>query len=203
LPDYNFEVSCNEFQRKTVSYSDVIDLLVAGNIVAMYQGRSEAGPRALGNRSILFDPRVKDGKDIVNKVKNREWYRPFAGTILKEFVHEWFDMRGLDESPFMMYAVNAKENAKELVPAIIHVDGTCRIQTVTQEQNLHYYNLINEFYKRTEVPILFNTSFNLAGDPLVETMDDAFDTLRKTEIKYLYLPERNELLIKIDVEQLI
>jgi carbamoyltransferase len=99
-----------------------------------------------------------------------------------------------------MYAVNAKENAKELVPAIIHVDGTCRIQTVTQKQNLHYYNLINEFYKRTEVPILFNTSFNLAGDPLVETMDDAFDTLRKTEIKYLYLPERNELIFKIDVE---
>lgn len=196
LPDYNFELPCNEFQSKIVSYEDIIDLLVGGNIVAMYQGRSEAGPRALGNRSILFDPRVKDGKDIVNRIKNREWYRPFAGTILKEFVHEWFDMRGLDESPFMMYAVNAKENAKEIVPAIVHVDGTCRIQTVTQEQNLHYYNLINEFYKRTEVPILFNTSFNLAGDPLVETMEDAFDTLRKTEIKYLYLPERNELIWK-------
>ena len=195
LPDYNFEIP-QEFKSKTVSYNDIIDLLVDCNIVAMYQGRSEAGPRALGNRSILFDPRVKDGKDIVNRIKNREWYRPFAGTILKEHVDEWFDMRGLEESPFMMYAVNAKENAKELVPAIIHIDGTCRIQTVSQEQNLHYYNLINEFYKKTDVPILFNTSFNLAGDPLVETLDDAFDTLRRSEIKYLYLPERNELIWK-------
>jgi carbamoyltransferase len=163
----------------------------------MYQGRSEAGPRALGNRSILFDPRVKDGKDIVNKVKNREWYRPFAGTILKENVHEWFDMRGLDESPFMMYAVDVIEDKKDLIPSIVHVDGTCRVQTVTPEQNLHYYNLISEFNKLTNVPILFNTSFNLAGDPLVETMENALETLRKSEIKYLYLPERDELICKL------
>jgi carbamoyltransferase len=195
IPNYNFELP-NDFCSKRVSYSDIINLLVDGNIVALYQGRSEAGPRALGNRSILFDPRVKDGKDIVNRIKNREWYRPFAGTILKEHVHNWFDMRGLDESPFMMYAVNARENTKETVPAIIHVDGTCRVQTVTQDQNLHYYNLIDEFYKQTEVPILFNTSFNLAGDPLVETMEDAFDTLRRSDIRYLYLPERNELIYK-------
>ena len=196
LPDYNFDLSSGEFKNKLVSYSDIIDLIVDGNIVAMYQGRSEAGPRALGNRSILFDPRVKDGKDIVNRIKRREWYRPFAGTILKDHVHEWFDMRGMDESPFMMYAVDAKEHTKNIVPAIIHVDGTCRIQTVTEEQNLHYFKLIEEFYKRTEVPILFNTSFNLAGDPLVETIDDALDTLRRSEIKYLYLPERNELIWK-------
>ena len=197
LPDYNFELPCNEFGSKIVSYSDIANLLVEGNIVAMYQGRSEAGPRALGNRSILFDPRVKDGKDIVNKVKNREWYRPFAGTILKENVHEWFDMRGLDESPFMMFAVNVIEDKKELIPSIVHVDGTCRIQTVTPEQNLHYYNLISEFNKMTNVPILFNTSFNLAGDPLVETMKDALDTLRKCDIKYLYLPEKGELIWKL------
>jgi carbamoyltransferase len=196
LPDYNFNIECEGFHSKTVLYRDIANLLVEGNIIAMYQGRSEAGPRALGNRSIVFDPRVKDGKDIVNRIKNREWYRPFAGTILKEDVHEWFDMRGLEESPFMMYAVNVLENKKELIPSIVHVDGTCRVQTVTKEQNLHYYNLISEFNKLTNVPILFNTSFNLAGDPLVETMEHALETLRKSEIKYLYLPERSELIWK-------
>ena len=196
-PDYTFNLPLAEFNSKIVSYADLAKLIVDGNIIAMYQGRSEAGPRALGNRSILFDPRVKDGKDIVNKVKNREWYRPFAGTILKENVHEWFDMRGLEESPFMMYAVDVLEGKKELIPSIVHVDGTCRVQTVTLEQNLHYYNLIAEFNKLTNVPILFNTSFNLAGDPLVETMEDALQTLRKSEIKYLYLPHRNELITKL------
>lgn len=196
-PDYKFNLSYNEFDSKIVTYADIADLLVDGNIVAMYQGRSEAGPRALGNRSIIFDPRVKDGKDIVNRVKNREWYRPFAGTVLKECVHDWFDLRGLEESPFMMYAVNVFEDKKESIPSIVHVDGTCRVQTVTPDQNLHYYNLISEFNKITNVPILFNTSFNLAGDPLVETIEDALDTLRKSDIKYLYLPERNELIIKI------
>jgi len=197
LPDYNFNLPCKEFHSKIVSYTDIVDLLINGNIVAMYQGRSEAGPRALGNRSILFDPRVKDGKDIVNAVKNREWYRPFAGSVLKENAQEWFDMRGMEESPFMMYAVNVLEDKKELIPAIVHVDGTCRVQTVTEEQNLHYYNLIKEFNKVTNVPMLFNTSFNLAGDPLVETMEDALNTLRNSDINYLYLPERNELLCKL------
>jgi carbamoyltransferase len=196
-PDYKFNLPRNEFDSKIVSYSDIANLLVEGHIVAMYQGRSEAGPRALGNRSILFDPRVKDGKDIVNKVKNREWYRPFAGSILKENVHDWFDMRGLEESPFMMYAVNVLDDKKELIPSIVHVDGTCRVQTVTPEQNLHYYNLISEFNKITNVPILFNTSFNLAGDPLVETMEDALHTLRRCDIQYLYLPEMGELIWKL------
>jgi carbamoyltransferase len=184
------------FNTKHVTYSDVVDLLLDGNIVAMYQGRSEAGPRALGNRSILFDPRVKDGKDIVNGVKHREWYRPFAGTIMKEFVHDYFDMRGIDESPFMMYAVNVLEDKKQIIPSITHVDGTCRIQTVTTEQNAHYYNLISEFNSRTGVPILFNTSFNLGGDPMVETIEDAINTLQKSDLKYLYLPEKDLLITK-------
>lgn len=197
LPDYNFNLPSKEFRSKIVSYADVANLLSDGNIVAMYQGRSEAGPRALGNRSILFDPRVTDGKDIVNAVKNREWYRPFAGSVLKENAHEWFDMRGIEESPFMMFAVDVLDNKKGLIPAIVHIDGTCRVQTVTEEQNLHYYNLIKEFDKITNVPILFNTSFNLAGEPLVETMEDALNTLRNSDIDYLYLPDRNELIIKI------
>ena len=168
---------------------DVIDLITNKNIVAVFQGRSEAGPRALGNRSILYDPRDPDGKDFVNKVKRREYFRPFAGSILKEHVHEWFDLRGMDETPFMMYAVKCQEGIEEKIPAIIHVDGTCRIQTVTEEQNKNYHDLIKEFYEATGCPIVFNTSFNLGGEPLVETLDDACRTLANSDIEYLYLPE--------------
>jgi carbamoyltransferase len=168
---------------------DVIDLITNKNIVAVFQGRSEAGPRALGNRSILYDPRDPDGKDFVNRVKNREYFRPFAGSILKEHVHEWFDLRGMDETPFMMYAVKCQEGIEEKIPAIIHVDGTCRIQTVTEEQNKNYHDLIKEFYEATGCPIVFNTSFNLGGEPLVETLDDACRTLVNSDIEYLYLPE--------------
>jgi carbamoyltransferase len=174
-------------------YLKIVNLLEEKNIVAIFQGKSENGPRALGNRSILFDPRFKDGKDFVNIVKRREYFRPFAGSILKEHVHEWFDLRGMEDTPYMMYAVNCQSGIEEKIPSIIHVDGTCRIQTVTEEQNPHYYGLINEFYKKTGVPILFNTSFNLGGDPLVETLDDAIDTLAKSDIEYLYLPEYGKL----------
>lgn len=195
-PSYDsYDIDLVEGETITdASYNDVIDLILNQEIVCMYQGRSEAGPRALGNRSILFDPRVKNGKDIVNEVKRREWFRPFAGTILKEHVHDWFDLRGMDETPFMMYAVDCKDGVKEKIPSIIHVDGTCRIQTVTKEQNEHYYNLIDTFNKKTGVPILFNTSFNLGGEPLVETIEDALRTLRYSDLKYLYLPELGKLI---------
>lgn len=200
-PNY-FELSggsykLNLYENETVADAtdaDIAKLISEENIVCLYQGSSEAGPRALGNRSILFDPRVKDGKDIVNEVKHREWFRPFAGTILKEHVHEWFDLRGMDSTPFMMYAVNCQPGVEEKIPSIIHVDGTCRIQTVTTDENKNYYNLISEFNKITGVPILFNTSFNLGGDPLVETIDDALNTLRRSELKYLYLPEIGKLI---------
>ena len=190
---YNVELQHGETMTDVTS-ADVAKLISEENIVCLYQGGSEAGPRALGNRSILFDPRVKDGKDVVNGVKHREWFRPFAGTILKENVHEWFDLRGMDATPFMMYAVNCQPGVEDKVPSIIHVDGTCRIQTVTQEENKNYYDLISEFKKLTDVPILFNTSFNLGGEPLVETITDALNTLRRSELKYLYLPEVGKLI---------
>ena len=171
------------------TYEDAVELISNKNIVAMFQGRSEAGPRALGNRSILYDPRDPDGKDHVNTIKHREYFRPFAGSILKDHVHEWFDLRGMDETPFMMYAVKCQEGIEEKIPAIIHVDGTCRIQTVTKEQNEHYHNLIQAFYEKTGCPIVFNTSFNLGGEPLVEDLDDACRTLANSLIEYLFLPE--------------
>jgi len=153
----------------------------------MFQGQSESGPRALGNRSIIYDPRDPDGKDHVNAIKRREFFRPFAGSILKEDVHEWFDLRGMEETPHMMYAVNCQPGIAEKIPSIIHVDGTCRIQTVTEDQNKNYHSLISKFKEKTGCPILFNTSFNLGGEPLVETLDDAVRTLFHSDIQYLYL----------------
>ena len=169
--------------------SDVVKNIIEGKIVAIFQGGSEWGPRALGNRSILFDPRNPDAKDIVNKVKKREWYRPFAGTILLEHANDYFEMLTIKETPYMSYAIPAKQKARDEVPGIIHVDGTCRIQTVTREQNKHFYDLIEEFYKQTGEPILINTSFNLAGEPLVETLEDAKDTVNRSDIDLLYTPE--------------
>ena len=181
---------------RSVTPSEVAEIIANKNIVAIYQGSSESGPRALGNRSILYDPRDPNGKDHVNTVKNREWFRPFAGTILHEKTNEWFDLRGLEESPYMMFAVNVLKDKQELIPAITHVDGTCRVQTLKQDTNPHFYKLIEEFYKLTNVPILFNTSFNLAGDCIVETIEDALNTIRKSTIEYLYLPEFNLLIQK-------
>lgn len=169
--------------------SDVVKHLIDGKIVAIFQGDSEWGPRALGNRSILFDPRNPNAKDIVNEVKKREWYRPFAGTIMLEHANRYFEMATIKESPYMSYAIPARQKAIDEVPGIIHVDGTCRIQTITREQNKHYYELIEEFYNETGVPILFNTSFNLAGEPLVETLEDANDTVNRSNIDYLYTPQ--------------
>jgi carbamoyltransferase len=189
-----YERLCEGESIKKVSAETVAKLIADKNIVALFQGKSEAGPRALGNRSILYDPRDPDGKDFVNTVKQREWFRPFAGSILHEKTNEWFDMRGLTESPFMMYAVNVLQPEK--IPAITHVDNTCRVQTVKPEQNKNYYDLIKAFDNLTGVPILFNTSFNLAGDCIVETLDDALKTLRNCDIKYLYLPDNGILLSK-------
>ena len=174
--------------------TEVAQLIKDKNIVSIFQGRAEAGPRALGNRSIVYDPTDPDGKDKVNTVKGREWFRPFAGSIMKEHAKEWFDLRGLDETPYMMYAMEMQPEKIGELPSVTHVDGTCRIQTVSQEQNENYYNLINEFYKLSGVPILFNTSFNLGGEPLVETIFDAIHTLKNSQLEYLYLPELGKLL---------
>jgi len=168
---------------------EAVSVLLEQKPLVIFQGHSEWGPRALGNRSILFDPRNKDAKNIVNTFKKREWWRPLAGTILLEHVHDWFDIATLKESPYMSFAVDAKQQAIEKIPSIVHVDNTCRIQTVTKKQNLNYYNLILEFYKKTNVPVLLNTSFNLAGMPIVEDLEKAIWTCNASEFKYLYTPK--------------
>jgi carbamoyltransferase len=181
---------------ENVVEDQIIDLILDKKIGAIYQGQSECGPRALGNRSIIFDPRILDGKDLVNIVKKRESFRPFAATVLEEESHNWFDMIGLKSSPFMTYSLDIKEDKKDIVPAIIHVDGTCRIQTINKFQNEEYYNLIKSFYMKTGVPMLLNTSFNLAGEPIVETVEDALRTLHLSKIDYVYFAELKMLVSK-------
>jgi|TARA_R100001460_G_scaffold59394_1_gene99225 carbamoyltransferase len=180
------------YKTVNVTPKEVATLILKKNIVAIYQGRNELGKRALGNRSFLYDPTDQHGKDKINLLKNREWFRPTAGTVLHEHAKEWFDLKTKKETPFMSYVFNVK---KQGIPGITHVDNTCRIQTLKKEDNYHYYNLINEFYKLTNVPILLNTSFNFAGKPLVNSVDDAMDTLtdKKNLFKYIYFPEIRKL----------
>ena len=175
---------------------ECLDLLISKKqIVAIFQGQSEWGPRALGNRSIMFDPRIPDAKQIVNEVKRREEYRPFAGSVMLEYADEYFDMKSLKESPWMSFAIQAKQPAYDNIPSLVHADGTCRIQTVTREQNKNYYDLISGFNDITGVPVIFNTSFNLGEEPLVETIYDAIDTCNRCEINHLYVPEDEEIYI--------
>ena len=178
-----------------VNETDIANLLSQGKIVAVYNGQAEAGPRALGNRSILFDPRNLQSKKIINKVKNREWYRPFAGSVLKADVQEYFETHGLTESPFMTVSFQVKEEKKTIIPGVVHVDGSCRIQTV-DESIPHFHNVLTEFKKITGVSVLLNTSFNLAGEALVETPDDAIKTFNNSGIDILWFPEKRKMLLK-------
>jgi len=191
----NYERKLEEGEIEyNITPKEIAQLIADRHVVAIYQGRAEAGPRALGNRSILYDPRDPNGRDVVNTIKKREWYRPFAGTVMEEHQHEWFDMAGLNSSPFMMFAIECQKEKRHLVPALQHNDGTSRIQTLNKEQNKNYYDLINEFYKLTGIPMVLNTSFNLAGDTMVDNMQDALWTCRNGNIPYLYCPERKMII---------
>lgn len=175
---------------KNVSYERVAYLLSLKKIVAIFQGKDESGPRALGNRSILFDSTNYSMLDRMNQVKNREWYRPLAGSILLEDFSEWFENGSIKESPFMTFAIEVNSRKRKYIPAIVHKNMTCRVQTVTKEQNMHYYNLINAYKDLTGIPIIGNTSFNLAGQPIVHTKLEALETLKNSEIDYVYFPEK-------------
>ena len=162
------------------------ELLKDGNIVGWFQGGAEYGPRALGNRSILCDARDPAMKDTLNKkVKHREMWRPFATSIMLEHISKWFDIK--EASPFMLFAANVRPEKKAQIPSVLHVDDTSRLQSITKKDNDRYYNLINEFFKLTSVPIVLNTSFNLAGEPIVETPSDALKCFLSTNMDYLVL----------------
>ncbi len=171
-------------QETTDAVSVAADLLVDGKIIAWFTGPSELGPRALGQRSILCDPRQSDAKEKLNaRVKHREAFRPFAPVILLEEVEKWFDVDGIDpSSPFMLRVMSFRDGKGDLVPAVVHVDGTGRVQTVTKAVNGAYYDLVKEFGERTGVPILLNTSLNVMGEPIVETPEDALWCLLLTHL---------------------
>ena len=173
----------------------IVDLLSEGdNVISIFNKESESGRRALGNRSIIADPRNPNMKDILNrKVKYRQWFRPFAPSILRQFVSEWFE-RDVS-SPYMTKVVKFKDDVIGKVPAVTHYDNTARLQTVTEKDNSWYYNLINKFYVKTGVPILLNTSFN-DREPIVETPQHAINCFLKTNIDYLYFPEYKILVKK-------
>jgi carbamoyltransferase len=167
----------------------VAESLTQGKVIGWFQGPSEWGPRALGNRSILADPRDEKMKDVVNiKIKFREPFRPFAPTVLAEHCHEFFEMDPFDNQvplKFMLYTVPVKR--KSAIPAVTHVDGSGRLQVLHKEDNPLFYQLIELFFKKTGIPVLLNTSFNLKGEPIVCTPDDAYHTFQNSSMDLLVL----------------
>jgi carbamoyltransferase len=172
--------------------SDAVELLCDGKIIGWFDGGSELGPRALGQRSILCDPRQPDAKDTLNRrVKMREPFRPFAPAVLLEEATNWFKFDGTPrESPFMLRVVDVKPEKRDEVPAIVHVDGTGRLQTLTRENNGRFYELVRKFHEKTGVPMLLNTSFNRMGQPIVETPADAIECLLNTGLDCCVFEDR-------------
>ena len=166
-------------------YETVVDCMIDGGVVGWFQGAMEWGPRALGNRSIICDPRRNDMKDILNrKIKRRESFRPFAPSILRDQVSEWFEID--DDVPFMMKVFPVRSDKREKLPAVTHADGSGRLQTVTQASNPRYYGLIQHFFELTGVPIVLNTSFN-ENEPVVCQPQEAIDCFLRTEMDLLVL----------------
>ena len=164
----------------------VASLIWKNKIIGWYQGRMEFGPRALGSRSILANPCNPKMKDILNKkVKHREEFRPFAPAVIAEEASKYFELDY--EAPFMLQAVDVKKGKEKLVPSITHVDGTARVQTINRKQNRLYYDLIKEFKKLSGVPVIINTSFNVRGEPIVNTPEDAYNCFKNTQIDYLVM----------------
>ena len=178
-----------------VTLNDIVELLIAQKTVAIFNSRAEAGPRALGNRSILFDARNKNAKEIVNKIKKREWYRPFAAMVLKEDFEKYFDTIGMESCPFMNMSFDVK--LPEEIPGVVHVDNSCRVQTVSMIDYPHIMvDILTLFKEKTGCSVLLNTSFNLAGEPLVETQEDAIRTFNNSDIDVLWFPQIGKYLKK-------
>tara|TARA_Y100000590_G_scaffold413387_1_gene509177 strand:+ start:657 stop:2357 length:1701 start_codon:yes stop_codon:yes gene_type:complete len=192
-PSYSRDEIKQFLDTKNIKYDELDDaltiekcakLISEGNVVGWYQGKMEWGPRALGNRSILADPRREEMKDILNeKIKHRESFRPFAPSILEEHYSEYFDID--IPSPYMLMVAPVKKPDK--IPAVTHVDGTGRVQTVSKNSNPLYHTLISKFHELTGVPVIINTSMNVRGEPIVNTPEQAYNMLIKTDMDYLFM----------------
>ena len=184
LPSSSFSIQKLNIDELT---SQTAEAISQGSVIGRFQGRMEWGPRALGNRSILCDPRRSDMKDILNiKIKRRESFRPFAPSVLREHVVDWFEED--DEVPFMMKVFQIKEDKRDLIPAVTHADGSGRLQTVYKETNDRYYKLISKFLDITGVPMLLNTSFN-ENEPVVCKPEEALDCFLRTKMDVLVLED--------------
>ncbi len=193
-PEFSHEEIRKELERSGLKFEKYSDQeltacaardITDGAVVGWFQGRMEFGPRALGNRSILVDPRRADMKDILNqRIKKREPFRPFAPSILSEHVADYFEQTHPAPTMLMVYQIKPERRAE--IPAVTHVDGSGRLQTVAREMNPRYYQLIEEFYKLSGVPLVLNTSFN-ENEPIVCTPRDAIDCFLKTKMDVLYL----------------
>jgi carbamoyltransferase len=184
--DYDYQPQ-SKYSAIDLDLDKVAELISEGKIVCWFQGRSEFGPRALGNRSFITDPRRKEMKDILNsRVKFREWYRPFAPVVLNEDKEEWFDMNF--ESPFMLFTVPCKK--PQDIPSAVHIDSTARVQTLRREDNETFYDLIDKFKQITGVPVVMNTSLNIKGEPIVETPEDAMKLFEESDVDVLVINDK-------------
>lgn len=187
-------ISSIEFDDLDELLSTTASLLADSHVVGFFQGRMEWGPRALGNRSILADPRDEEMNRIVNrKIKFREEFRPFAPSVLAERAPEYFEIDD-EASPFMLYVYDVVNDRKDEIPAVVHVDGTARIQTVHEEWNKRYHSLISAFAEETGVPVVLNTSLNRRGEPIVRAPDEAIRCLADTGLDYLCFPDAGLLI---------
>src|SRR3989338_7230278 len=176
-----------EFKNDKELIDTTAKLIYENNVVGWFQGRMEWGPRALGSRSILSNACNPEMKDILNaKVKHREMFRPFAPVITQEDIHDYFDI-DKDDEPFMLFVYPFKEKVRHLVPTVVHVDGSGRLQTISRRQNFRYYSVIKAFQKLSKIPIIVNTSFNIRGEPIVCIPQDAYRCMMGTGIDYLVM----------------
>jgi len=175
--------ACISYNELSHVPSEIAKLLADNKIIAWVQGRAEFGPRALGARSLLANPTNSSMWLKVNQVKGREYWRPLAPSVIEEDSSKYFE--GVNDSPFMLLSSKIKEDKKRLIPAVSHVDQTARPQTVSKNTNLVYWELLQEFKKLQGVPVLINTSLNLRGDPIVNTIQDCLKTFYSSNIDYL------------------
>ena len=189
--NYKNAVTYNFLENDVDLFKSASKLIAEGKIVGWFQGQMEFGPRALGNRSILADPRNPDMKNIINmKIKRRESFRPFAPSILEKYQSDWFESKFIN--PYMSSITKVKSDKQKIIPAVTHVDNTARIQTVSLDSNFRYASLINEFYLLTNVPILLNTSFN-ENEPIVMKPEEALNCLIRTDMDAVFI---NNYLVK-------
>ena len=180
----------DKYNARKIDKKELAQLIKDGNIIGLVYGDSEVGPRALGNRSIVCDPNIREMKDILNaKVKFREWYRPFAPFCKKEDAPKYFESRNFDNLEYMSYAPKVKDEYVEKLPSITHIDNTARLQTVTEESHAEFYELLTEFGKISETNVLLNTSFNIRGYPILSSIEDALYALNNTQMDYVVIED--------------